>query len=391
MGDHVTMQDVFERFHGEYIKKYKPSPQQAKAAYHIMNCKTGSLGSNMSYCEDCGSIHYHHNSCRDRNCPMCQELPKEKWIDAQKENVLDAPYFHVVFTLPEELNSLIYGNQKVLYDLLYRCSSEIILELSADEKYLNAKVGFLSVLHTWGSSMNFHPHLHLVVLGGGLDKDSHWKTKGDKFFLPVKVISKVFRGKYLSGVKELYKGKKLLFHGTCEKYKNHYQFQSLLDDCYAKEWVPYCKKTFQNAYSVIEYLGRYTHRIAISNHRIVSMNQQNVTYRVKDYKNNGTWTTMTVCGVEFIRRFLMHVLPKRYVRIRSYGLLCNRSKRNNLTRCRNLIGCEKYISSLKNMKTDDILKHLFRINVHICPDCGSKKYGKAKINILNRSTLKKDT
>lgn len=389
MNDHVTMQDVFERFYDNYIKKYKPSPQQAKAAYHIMNCKTGSLGSNMSYCEDCGSIHYHHNSCRDRNCPMCQELPKEKWIDAQKENVLDAPYFHVVFTLPEELNPLIYGNQKVLYDLLYRCSSETILELSADEKYLNSKVGFLSVLHTWGSSMNFHPHLHLVVLGGGLDKDGHWKTKGDKFFLPVKVISKVFRGKYLSGMKELYKGKELFFHGTCEKYKNYYQFQNLLDDCYAKEWVPYSKKTFQNAYAVIEYLGRYTHRIAISNHRIISMNQQSVTYRVKDYKSNGTWTTMTVSGIEFIRRFLMHVLPKRFVRIRSYGLLCNRSKRNNLTRCRNLIGCEKYISSLKSMKTDEILKHLFAIDVYVCPDCGSKKYGNA--NILNRSPLKKGT
>jgi len=194
----------------------------------------------------------------------------------------------------------------------------------------------------------------------------------------VKVISRVFRGKYLAGVKELNKAGKLFFHGTCEKYQAHEGFQSLMDDCYTKEWIPYCKKTFQNAYAVIEYLGRYTHRIAISNHRILSMDDETVTYQVKDYKNNAEWRTEKTSGVEFIRRFLMHVLPKRFVRLRHYGLLCNRCKKDNLVKCRNLIGCEKYISALKDMSTPELLKHLYGLDLHICPDCGSDKYGQIK-------------
>lgn len=309
---------------------------------------------------------------------MCQELPKEKWIDAQKEDVLDAPYFHVVFTLPEELNTLIYGNQDVLYGLLYRCAAETIQELASDEKYLHAKTGFLSVLHSWGSRMNFHPHLHLIALGGGLDEKGNWVEKGDAFFLPIRVMSKIFRGKYLAGVKGLYKSGKLQFHGLCEKYESHGEFQSLMDECYGKEWVPYCKKTFKNAYAVIEYLGRYTHRIAISNHRIQSIDEETVTYLVKDYKNEGKWKRETVSGVEFIRRFLMHVLPKGFVRLRHYGLLCNRYKKDNLTKCRNQIGCKKYISALKGMNSEQMLKHLYGINLHVCPECGSKRYAPFK-------------
>lgn len=384
MNEKITVQDIFLQFYGSYLERYDPSPKQAKTAFHIMNCKTGAYGSNVSICEDCGSVHYHHNSCRDRNCPMCQELPKERWIDAQKEDVLDAPYFHVVFTLPEELNPLIYGNQEELYGLLYRCSAETVRELAADEKYLYAKTGFLSVLHSWGSRMNYHPHLHLIVLGGGLDKDGHWRTKGDSFFLPIRVVSKVFRGKYLAGVKTLYKSGRLQFHGACQKYGNHGEFQALMDECYAKEWVPYCKKTFQNAYSVIEYLGRYTHRIAISNHRIQSMDEETVTYLVKDYKNNGAWKVETVSGVEFVRRFLMHVLPNGFVRLRHYGLLCNRCKKNSLTKCRNLIGCEKYVSALKGMDTEQLLKHLYGIDLYVCPDCGSKRYRALKRRGMER-------
>jgi len=373
MPENVTVQDVFYRFYGSYLDGNSPTPKQAKTATHIMNCKTGAYGSNISVCDDCGSRRYHHNSCRDRGCPMCQELPKEKWIDAQKEDVLDAPYFHVVFTLPAELNSLIYGNQKVLYDLLYRCSADTILTLSADEKYLGAKVGFLSVLHTWGSNLGYHPHLHMVVLGGGLCEEGHWKTKGENFFLPVKVISHVFRGKYLAGLKEIRESGMLTCHGECEKYQGDDQFQSLMDNCYGKEWVTFSKKTFRDATSVIEYLGRYTHRIAISNHRILSMDEENVTYRVKDYKKDGGWKTMTVTGAEFIRRFLMHVLPKGFVRLRHYGLLCNRSKKENMIKCRNLIGCEKYLSVLRNMAADELLKHLYGIDIHECPECGSRR------------------
>ena len=327
MDKSCTIQDVFERFYPSYEKRSNPPAHHRKTAYHIRNCKTGVFGVNISVCEDCGCISVHNNSCRSRCCPMCQEFPKEKWIDAQKENVLDAPYYHVVFTVPEELNSIIYSNQKLLYDALYHAASATLNELAKDAKYLGANIGYICILHTWGSAMNYHPHIHTIVLGGGLDDENKWKETGGKFFLPYGVISKVFRGKYLDELKSLWNDSKLKFHGTAEKYQNSYRFKELLDKCYEKNWVTYCKETFNGAQSVINYLGKYTHRIAISNHRIKSMTDTTVTYAVKDYKNEGHWKEKTISGEEFIRRFMMHVPPKRFVRIRHYGLLSCRNKR----------------------------------------------------------------
>lgn len=365
-----TVQDIFHHFYPAYLDKYTPSVMQTKTARNIMNCKTGSYGANVSICEDCGSIQIHYNSCRNRCCPMCQAIPKELWMDARREDVLDAPYFHLVFTVPDLLNPIIYSNQKLLYDALYHAASATITELSADSSHLGAKVGFICVLHTWGSEMNYHPHLHTILLGGGLTSDHKWKDKGSNFFLPVKVISKVFRGKYLDELKSLWNENRLEFHGSSEKYKNHYQFKELLNSCYEKEWIPHCKKTFNGAQSVIDYLGKYTHRIAISNHRILRMDNETVTFSVKDYRNKGKWKEFTLPGVEFIRRFLMHVPPKRFVRIRHYGLLCSRSKKSQLTLCRNLLGCQKYISQLKDMGMPAILEHLYGIKTCICRECG---------------------
>lgn len=312
---------------------------------------------------------------------MCQALPKEMWMDKRREDVLEAPYFHVVFTVPQELNSLIYSNQQLLYDSLYHSVSATINELTADSKHLDAKVGYICVLHTWGSEMNFHPHIHVILLGGGLTAKNKWKDKGKNFFLPVKVLSKMFRGKYMDELKHLWENDQLQFHGTSEKYRNYYAFKELLDICYKKEWIPHCKKTFNGAQSVINYLGKYTHRIAISNHRIIRMDKDSVTYYVKDYCNEGTWKEHSISGVEFIRRFLMHVLPKRFVRIRHYGLLCTRSKTKNLTICRNLIGCKQYLSKLKSMETPQILETLYNINVTVCKCCGGH-LGKPKQRIL---------
>ena len=260
MDKSCTIQDVFERFYPSYEKRSNPPAHHRKTAYHIRNCKTGVFGVNISVCEDCGCISVHNNSCRSRCCPMCQEFPKEKWIDAQKENVLDAPYYHVVFTVPEELNSIIYSNQKLLYDALYHAASATLNELSKDAKYLGADIGYICILHTWGSAMNYHPHIHTIVLGGGLDDENKWKETGGNFFLPYGVISKVFRGKYLDELKSLWNDSKLKFHGTAEKYQNSYRFKELLDKCYEKNWVTYCKETFNGAQSVINYLGKYTHR-----------------------------------------------------------------------------------------------------------------------------------
>lgn len=368
----VTIQDVFNRFYPDYEKRHTLSSDQRKAAYHIINCKTGAFGVNISVCEDCGCISIHYNSCRDRCCPMCQEFPKEKWVDARREDVLDAPYFHVVFTVPKELNPVIYSNQKLLYNTLYHAASDTLSELASDKKHLGANIGYICILHTWGSEMNFHPHIHSIVLGGGLDPKNHWKDNGEKFFIPVKVISKVFRGKYLAELKQLWSDGKLEFHGAAEPFKNHYVFKELLDFCYAKEWIPYCKKPFNGAESVIKYLGKYTHRIAISNYRIKSMTDSTVTFTVKDYKNHGQWKELTLSGEEFIRRFLMHVPPKRFVRIRHYGLLSSHNKSKKITLCRNLLGCKQYTSRLKGLDAPTIIKLLYNKDVCKCSSCGGK-------------------
>ena len=370
--DKPTVQDVFKSFYAEYLEGYSPSGIQAKTARNIMNCKTGAYGANVSVCEDCGTVQTHYNSCRNRCCPMCQAVPKEMWMDARREDVLDAPYFHVVFTLPEELNPIIMSNQQMLYDALYQASAETIHELTADMKHLGARTGFISILHTWGSEMNYHPHIHMILLGGGLTSENNWKDNGNDFFIPIRVISKVFKGKYLEKVKYLWKSSQLGFHGTAQEFQNHYRFKELLDCCYSKEWAPYCKKTFNGAQSVIDYLGKYTHRIAISNHRIVSMDDRTVTFAVKDYRKNGRWKELRISGVEFIRRFLMHIPPKRFVRIRHYGLLSSRNKNKKLPICRNLLGCKKYLSELKDKEMPEILESLYGIKVCICKVCGAQ-------------------
>ena len=378
-----TVQDIFQRFYPAYLEKYTPSPEQAKVARNIINCKTGAYGANVSICEDCGTVHIHYNSCRNRCCPMCQAVPKEKWMDARREDVLDAPYFHLVFTVPDLLNPVIYSNQKLLYDALYHAASATLRELTADPKHLGAKVGYIFILHTWGSEMNFHPHIHAILLGGGLTSDNQWKDKGESFFLPVQIISKVFRGKYLEELKTLWEESKLVFHGTAEKFRNHYAFRELLDACYGTEWVPYCKKTFHGAQSVIKYLGKYTHRIAVSNHRIIRVDEETVTFSAKDYRNEGKWKDLTLSGVEFIRRFLMHVPPKGFVRIRHYGLLSSRSKNKKLTLCRNLLGCKKYLSRLKNKEMPEVLELLYSINICVCKACGGRM-GKPQLKIPQR-------
>ena len=218
-----TVQDIFRHFYTAYLEKYSPSPEQAKTARNILNCKTGAYGANISVCEDCGAVQIHYNSCRNRCCPMCQAVPKEMWMDARREDVLDAPYFHLVFTVPDILNPVIYSNQKLLYDTLYHAASATIQELTSDPKHLGASVGYICILHTWGSEMNFHPHIHMILLGGGLTPKNEWKDNGTEFFLPIWAISKVFRGKYMDELKNLWNTDQLEFHGTAEKYRNHYE------------------------------------------------------------------------------------------------------------------------------------------------------------------------
>ena len=295
----------------------------------------------------------------------------DEWIDIQQENVLNTTYFHTVFTVPEEVYPLIYSNQKLLYDALYHAANKTLTELSADKKYLGAKIGYICVLHTWGSRMNYHPHLHTIVLGGGLDEKNHWQDKNGKLFFPVKVMSAVFKKYYLKELKELWENGQLEYHGSAEYLKNYYEFKALLDILFKKEWIAYTKEAFNGAQSVINYLGRYTHRIAISNRRIEGIEGNKVIYKAKDYKNDGKMAPVSVEGAEFIRMFLMHVLPKGFVRIRHYGLLACRCKKDKMTLCRNLLGCEQYISQLRGKTVAEKILILYKHDITKCRCCGA--------------------
>ena len=363
------IQEIFHTSYNEYCSQYNPSSVQEKAALSIIHCKSGKLGCSFSVCEDCGHLEIHNNSCRNRNCPCCQAILKELWIDARKAEVIDSPYFHVVFTLPAELNPLIYCNQSLLYSLMHTCASQTLLELSADKKYLGATPGIIQVLHTWGQELNFHPHIHCIITGAGLTKAKQLRKSRSKFFIPVKVLGKNFRGKFLEQLQLLYKNHKLHFSSSCLPLNNSYAWSEFRNSLYCKTWVPYIKETFHGFGNAIDYLGRYTHRIAISNSRIKSVTSTLVTFTAKDYKT-GTQKEVTLSNVEFLRRFLMHVLPSGFQKIRYYGFLNNRNKKKNLKIIAKLTGKELFSSIYTNMPLKEQLLSLWNINIHLCPACG---------------------
>lgn len=364
-----TIQDIFLQFYSQYKGKYSPSLQQSKAAEAIMRCRTQALGGHVHKCDECGRKTISYNSCRNRHCPMCQGLNKEIWVDKQSKDILNAPYFHVVFTMPQELHILIYQNQELLYSLMYKTVAETLFELSSDKKYLGAQIGFFSILHTWGQDLHFHPHIHTVVLAGGLTKENQWKSSSKKFFIPVKVLAKKFRGKFLHYLKQYYQQEQLKFYKTALQYSDSKNFQKLIDKCYKKDWYTYSKETFSGPLAVVKYLGRYTHRIAISNNRVISIDKDTVTIVVKDYKNKNKSKTITMQGVEFIRRFLMHILPKGFVKIRHYGIISNRNKKTKLKLCRILTHSPLYKSKFKDLKTIEILYIVTGKDVTKCHEC----------------------
>jgi len=368
-----TVQDVFYQFYSQYLEKYTPHYQQAKASRDIMNCKTNTLGGHVYECGECGHTLISYNSCRNRHCPSCQGVNKAVWVDKRTKDIINAPYFHVVFTMPKELRSLIYQNQKLLYDLMYKCVSQTLSEIAGDKKYLGAQIGFFSVLHTWGQNLDYHPHIHTVVLAGGLTKDNRWKNTSKKFFVPVKVLAKKFCGKFLYYLEEYYKQDLLNFYGNIQKYSDKKLFKSLMNKCYSKNWYTYTKKTFSGPLAVVKYLSNYTHRIAISNKRIISIDKETVTIKVKDYKDKNKKKTVTLKGVEFIRRFLMHILPKGFVKIRYYGLLSNRNKKTKLELSRRLTCSPLYKPRFEGLKIIDILCILTGKDIRKCPNCKKGK------------------
>ena len=363
-----SIQDVFEQFLPSVADK-SFTDEQWSAISCIRRCRTSEMGAHVSECESCHSKFIHYNSCKNRNCPMCQGMEVDEWVDLRREDVLDAPYFHAVFSIPSQLYPLVYANQKLLYDALYHAANKALTELSTDPKHFGAKIGYICILHTWGSKLNYHPHLHTIVLGGGLDKNNRWKDKGKTFFLPVKVMSAVFKKYYLQELKILNESGRLKFTGTASRLKNHYSFKELLNSLYETDWIVYTKETFAGAQEVFRYLGKYTHRIAISNRRIVSFDDNNVTFMAKDYKDDGKYKPMTISGETFLSRFLLHVLPKGFVRIRYYGILACRCKKDKMTLCRNLIGCEKYLSELRGKTAAEKMKILYNRDITKCSKC----------------------
>lgn len=358
-----TIQDIFQTYGDDYIQKHKLSNEQWKVFNAIRKCKTKELGIHTATCEHCGEVFTSFNSCRNRHCPMCQGYAKEKWIQKETEYLLDCPYFHIVTTIPSELNELVLYNQKTLYNILFKSTSESILELCEDAKWLGAKPGITSILHTWGQTLEFHPHIHSIVTGGGI-KNNKWVSSNKDYLLKVQVLSSLFRGKFLSMLKHIRQD--LTLPQNLSYIKDDKTFNDFLRPLYKKDWITYIEPPKGSPENVIEYIGRYSFRVAISNERIKNIDNGNITFEYKDYKDNSKIKEMTITAEEFIRRFLLHVLPKHFTKIKHYGILSNRGKKSIIKLCRILIG-QKVFSDFTT-KIKRVLKEF------LCPTCGSNSF-----------------
>jgi hypothetical protein len=315
------------------------SGKHVKVLLAIQRCRTAALGGHLDQCARCGHRAISYNSCRNRHCPKCQASARDRWLQARRRELLPARYVHVVFTLPRELAPLALQNKNVVYDLLFRSSAETLLEVARDPKHLGAEIGFFSVLHTWNQKLQHHPHVHCVVPAGGLSADhTRWIKTRYAFFLPVQVLSRVFRGKFVATLKRAFREGQLEFHGDLTSLAQKKAFSSWLRPLFRKDWVVYSKPPFGGPEHVLHYLGRYTHRVAISNQRLVSLADHRVTFRWRDSAHKNQQREMTLALHEFLRRFLLHLLPKGFVRIRHFGFLAHRRRATALPLCFRLLG-----------------------------------------------------
>ncbi len=341
MSGRIEVADIFRAHGPEYRQRHVDcmSIQQRRAMRAIELCRTAELGGHVDECDHCGALRISYNSCRNRHCPKCQSLDKERWLERQCRDLLPVSYFHLVFTLPEALGSLVLRNQAVLYDRLFRAASEALLELTGDEDHLGAQIGATALLHTWSQLLQYHPHLHFIVPAGGLSRDGRrWIATSPTFLVPVKALSRLFRGKMLAAVRAAYEAGELIFPGRIADLEQSRAFRKLLNSLYEQEWVVYCKPPFGGPQQTLEYLARYTHRVALSNDRLVRYEDGKVTFRYRDSADDNRIKETTVSAEKFIGRFLLHVLPDRFVRIRHYGLLGNRNRKTKLAHCQQLLG-----------------------------------------------------
>lgn len=347
MRNGLEVADVFRDGQSRFVDQYGHTlwPGQRQVLRAIVHCRTAALGGHVQRCDDCGYQRIQYNSCRNRHCPKCQAMARAAWLEARQAELLPVPYFHVVFTLPAEIRPLALQNKGVVYGILFRAAAETLQEVAANPKHLGAEIGFLAVLHTWGQNLMHHPHVHCVVTGGGLAPGrARWihcqrsRRRKKLFFAPVAILSGVFRGKFIDFLKQAFRKGQLAFHGKLAPLGEPTMFERQLNAAVKKDWVVYAKRPFGGPDRVLKYLARYTHRVAISNQRLVELRDGQVSFRYKDYADGQQIKVMKLTSSEFIRRFLMHTLPSSFVRIRYYGFLANRDRHQRLDQCRRLLG-----------------------------------------------------
>ena len=365
------IRNIFQNFFPEYASVHSVSGEQSKAARCISECKTGALGYNVSFCEVCGHIEIHACSCNNRNCPCCQSPQEQKWIMARNSELIEnCAYYHCIFTVPYELNDLIFDNQKLLYNLMFSCASDTLLTLCRDKKHMGATPGIILVLHTWGQQLNFHPHLHCCLSGGGLtDSGQFTESRHKGFLLPVETIGKMFRGKFMEKLKSYHDKGLLQFNGNCSGLRNHYIWKDFVDSLYSRDWLPFIKETFNGNGNAITYLARYAYRTAISNSRICSVTDETVSFRYKDYADNNASKIKTVSGAEFIALFLQHILPKGFSRVRFSGFLSNCCKTRKLKLIHRLRETVFVPNPVKGKSMAELLMLLYNKDICTCPEC----------------------
>ena len=340
----LEVAEVFREFTPAFLHRYGDtiSPDQRRVLWHVARCRTAELGGHVEECDRCGHRRIAYNSCRNRHCPKCQAAARAQWLEQRSAELLPVEYFHVVFTLPHEIGPLALQNRRRIYGMLFQAAAESLLTIAADPRHLGAQIGFLAVLHTWGQNLHLHPHVHCVVPGGGLSPDrSQWIACRPGFFLPVRVLSRLFRAKFLSFLRDAQEHRQILFHGQQRYLEEPARFRQLVAALREKEWVVYAKPPFGGPEVVLKYLARYTHQVAISNYRLIAIENDQVHFHWKDYADGNRQKTMALAGVEFVRRFLLHVVPSGFVRIRHFGFLAHRHRAEKLELCRRLLNVEQ--------------------------------------------------
>ena len=369
----LEVADVFRRYGAAYREAHPLTGGQQRLMRAIERCRTAALGGHLERCDTCGHERPAYNSCADRHCPKCQALARAHWLEARRAELLDTAYFHVVFTVPDAIAAIALQNKARVYAILFRATAETLRTIGADPKHLGAELGFLAVLHTWGQTLLHHPHVHCVVPGGGLAPNgARWIPCRPGFFLPVRVLSRLFRGLFLAQLQAAFARGQLHFAGPLEVLQDPVAFAEYLAPLRQVEWVVYAKPPFGGPAQVLEYLGRYTHRVAISNNRLLAIEDGQVRFRWKDYRDHDRQKTMTLDVDEFIRRFLLHVLPGGFHRIRHYGFLGNRFRVVKLARCRQLLGMPPPLgvpSATRHRDYRDVYAALTGVSLRVCPVC----------------------